>query len=736
MRFQATLLVLAPLLQQSCGRKNLRKAKAQKPQKRQAMEMLDLTEIQTIEQDDKNNRDLQARIIGGDQSEIGEFPYYVYMGGCGGSLIAPGVVLSAAHCGSFDGDHVFVGGYEVDKTTGGAQRVKVVDGVFHPEYNENTFRNDFALHRLKDPVAMDSDIKFSINSLNGQPAPGQDLTVLGLGATQQGGSLEQYLQDVTVQAMSVDECNRNGYGGDVEGDVMFCAGVNGGGKDSCQGDSGGPLVIRNGNEHIQVGVVSWGYGCARPNFPGVYARVSSAKDWIRSVVCDDWDMSAEFCDEGFQPTASPTEPPTDPPLSCPGDEIAFEFTIRTDEWAEETSWNLKDSENNLVLSGGDYTDDESYDTIGCIPNSCYTLSILDTYGDGLSEGGSNPGYTLILDSIVQEEAGRVNFGFEKTLTFGNCVGSTPPPTPVASTPPTVSTQPTTSQSTPPPTPGSTPQPTGQVISTPQPTPTPPPSDSPTSGSTPPPTPGSTPPPTPGSTPPPTGQVISTPQPTPTPPPSDSPTDDSQSACAADEIEFDWTVTTDEWGSETSWILRNSQSDEIVRGEDYENDTEYNSKQCIPKTCYTVTIFDSYGDGLSVGGINPGYRLVVDGTVIAEAGGVNFGYQRAIQFGDCSTDEAECIPFKLKLETDDWGSESSFTLSKDGVAVLDESGFENNKEYIFSDCFEPSQCNKLEMRDSYGDGIGNGRGIEVELDGDVKYKDGDFGYGVGFQYGDC
>lgn len=254
MRFQITLLVAASVVQSSYGRKNLRKAKAQK-QERIEMKTLDLASLETIQQDD---RDLQARIIGGDRSEIGEFPYYVYLGGCGGSLIAPGVVLSAAHCGTFTGQDVFVGAYEEDKTTGGAQKVKVIAGKLHPQYNEGTFRNDFALHRLKDAITIDTDIKFSLNTLNGRPTPGQDLTVLGLGATQQGGNLAQYLRDVNVKAISADECNKpSGYGGDIEDDVMFCAGVSGGGKDSCQGDSGGPLVIRNGNEHIQVGVVSW-----------------------------------------------------------------------------------------------------------------------------------------------------------------------------------------------------------------------------------------------------------------------------------------------------------------------------------------------------------------------------------------------------------------------------------------------------------------------------------------------
>jgi len=179
-----------------------------------------------------------------------------------------------------------------------------------------------------------------------------------------------------------------------------------------------------------------------------------------------------------------------------------------------------------------------------------------------------------------------------------------------------------------------------------------------------------------------------------------------------------------------------QSDVILTGENYDNDQIYNSKQCIPKKCYTMTVFDAYGDGLSVGGTNPGYRLVVDGSVVGEAGGVNFGYQRAIQFGDCSDAENECHPFKFKIQTDDWGSESSFTLTKNGEVALDRSGFENNKVYEFPECLKPSQCNKLTMRDSYGDGIINGGGIEVELDGDIKYKNGNFGFGIGFQYGNC
>ena len=174
---------------------------------------------------------IQTRIVGGEESEPGEFPYYVDMGGCGGSLIAPGVVLSAAHCGSYNQENVIVGGYEYGKVTGDAVRLRVIDEARHPNYNDNTIENDFLLLRLEETVQMNTDVVLSLNNQYTRPVDGQDLTVLGLGLTSDGGSSPDKLRDVVVQAISGEECNSSdSYAGEINDAVMFCAGVSEGGK--------------------------------------------------------------------------------------------------------------------------------------------------------------------------------------------------------------------------------------------------------------------------------------------------------------------------------------------------------------------------------------------------------------------------------------------------------------------------------------------------------------------------
>uniref|UniRef100_A0A7N8Y7F0 Peptidase S1 domain-containing protein n=1 Tax=Mastacembelus armatus TaxID=205130 RepID=A0A7N8Y7F0_9TELE len=89
------------------------------------------------------------------------------------------------------------------------------------------------------------------------------------------------LQEVSIPIVSNTRCNA-AYGSITSN--MMCAGLTQGGKDSCQGDSGGPLVSKNNTVWVQAGVVSFGYGCAKPNYPGVYTRVSQYENWINNQI--------------------------------------------------------------------------------------------------------------------------------------------------------------------------------------------------------------------------------------------------------------------------------------------------------------------------------------------------------------------------------------------------------------------------------------------------------------------
>eukprot|EP00980_Cylindrotheca_fusiformis_P003918 scaffold869_cov150-Cylindrotheca_fusiformis.AAC.3 len=399
-----------------------------------------------------HGRSMRTRIVGGSESDPYEFPYYVDMDGCGGSLIAPDVILSAAHCGDYTGERVLVGAYRRDSTNFGAVRVKVEETMMHPNYDNVSEENDVMVLRLASPVTSSSSVNLLINDEYNIPANGADLTVLGLGDLVEDGAQPTNLMDVVVKAVDTDQCNRrDAYDGEVVDSVMFCAvrdasnidilhlffvdtktpttsGVQGGGKDSCHGDSGGPIVKRvNSNTHLQVGIVSWGYGCAEAEYPGVYTRISGVYDWITSVACDDWQADGPLCGNGGGGGGGNDDEDDDNSGgggggTCGSSQLEFDFTIRTDDYGDETSWELTRG-GSVVLSGEDYSDNRAYRTEKCIPRDCYSLTIFDSYGDGLSEGGNNPGYRLQIDGQTIEEAGGEDFGDSTTMDFGSCSGS-------------------------------------------------------------------------------------------------------------------------------------------------------------------------------------------------------------------------------------------------------------------------------------------------------------------------
>jgi len=262
----------------------------------------------------------QTRIVGGSAASRDEYPYFVSWGGCGASLIASDVILSAAHCGGVFTDEVIVSAFQKwwGQASGSAERRSITERIIHPDYSGSTFANDFMVMKLNEPVIGLEPVK--INGDPEFPAAEATLTAIGFGTIREGGWGPRLLQEVDVQYVSQEQCNEE-YSGDIIEDVMLCAGVQGGGRDSCQGDSGGPIIQKTEEGHFQVGVVSWGRGCARAGYSGVYSRTSGAKSWIDSKICELSTNPPPSCSNIITPVNPVPEPVTSSDSITPVDPV-------------------------------------------------------------------------------------------------------------------------------------------------------------------------------------------------------------------------------------------------------------------------------------------------------------------------------------------------------------------------------------------------------------------------------
>ncbi|XP_076343503.1 clotting factor B-like isoform X2 [Tachypleus tridentatus] len=215
---------------------------------------------------------------------------------CGGFLIDERHVVSAAHC--FAGIRKRVSQYKIRLGQINAKegRLHSVETIkVHEGFRPRGYYNDIALLRLKNSVTFTDAVTpvcLPSPTLARQNLTGILTTLLGYGDLFYGGPTADVLQEVKdIPIVSTEVCNkvyshfpRSPFNRGVTKEFI-CAGLPEGGKDACQGDSGGPLMIQEDDERwVVVGIVSFGYRCADPNYPGIYTRVSYFMDWLEKSI--------------------------------------------------------------------------------------------------------------------------------------------------------------------------------------------------------------------------------------------------------------------------------------------------------------------------------------------------------------------------------------------------------------------------------------------------------------------
>ncbi|XP_013115625.2 trypsin alpha-3-like [Stomoxys calcitrans] len=222
-----------------------------------------------------------TRIVGGRPISINRVPWQLalYDGGyfiCGASIISRDWVLTAAHCVEGGGNFAVRAGSTYVNRGGQIRYANAV--IIHSRYNSRTFNYDIALLRVRQSFRITPNVRPIPLAKRNRSLPDR-FFVSGWGRTRENGQTSNRLRGVTIAKITRPRCQRQyapvGIGITVN---MICA--TSPQKDACQGDSGGPLV----NGRIQYGIVSYGIGCARPNYPGVYTNLRRLNQWVRSVI--------------------------------------------------------------------------------------------------------------------------------------------------------------------------------------------------------------------------------------------------------------------------------------------------------------------------------------------------------------------------------------------------------------------------------------------------------------------
>ncbi len=278
-------------------------------------------------------------IVGGEPVQPGDYPWLVALldasitdeafAFCGGALIDDGGdftttqwVLTAAHCvdsiAAPTEVEVLVGQQDLSQATA-AQRKSMATIITHPLYLAGvTLANDVALLQLADPVTGITPIKIATPADAARFAAGTTAQIAGWGnrLPQTGFDFPDVAHKASVPIVDLATCNGRYSGGLIES-LHLCSGqYPSGGIDTCQGDSGGPLMVPDGSGGLlHAGIVSFGTGCAWPNFPGVYAKTASFADWITAQInnqshVDVWQLQSldPYLQYWYLSTAASDEP--------------------------------------------------------------------------------------------------------------------------------------------------------------------------------------------------------------------------------------------------------------------------------------------------------------------------------------------------------------------------------------------------------------------------------------------